>query len=90
VDVPERTYEVGEAVRQIAVLEDFDRELERLEKLASSLADRLDPVLNQYAREQIVEADGPRPEASSQIRGRLERLRDTAARFDRILRDVDL
>jgi hypothetical protein len=92
-DYPSKAYEpeytTSDVPTRIAVLEDFDRELERFEKLVMGFADRLDPVLNQYAREQVAGSE-PRPEASSHVRGRIDRLRDVAAKFDRILADIDL
>jgi predicted ATPase with chaperone activity len=82
-------YDASAKSPKATVLSDFDTELERFEKIVMGFADRLDSVLNQYARQEVSEQI-PRPEASSAIRGRIERLRDVAAKFDRLLADIDL
>lgn len=78
----------ADSPERISAFEDLDRELERLDKIADVLRARLGPILNQYALP--AEADTPKPEPSSQLRGRIERLREIGATFDRVIRDIDL
>ena len=70
-------------------LEDLDRELAELDEAIQKLCTMLGPITNQYAQ---VEArlSEPHPEPSSQIRGRVERLRSYREQLYRLMNDLDL
>jgi hypothetical protein len=70
-------------------LEELDRELERLEKSLAGLSVKVGPIRNRYANENAKLSE-PRPEPSTELRGRVERLRDLVANLDSIQRDIDL
>lgn len=73
----------------IGVLEEFDGELTRLEKGLESLSVKLEPISTGHDFENK-ESDIARPEAATELRGRLERLRNLITQFETIQDQIDL
>jgi hypothetical protein len=67
----------------------LDDALERLEKSLSVLAATVGPISNQYAGVEVT-ANEPKSEPSTQLHGRIERLRDLTERLDSIQRRIEL
>lgn len=74
---------------QPSALDDFSYEIDVLEKDIAALADLLLPVLTQYA-DDSAQTNVPRPEPSSHLRGRIERLRDVRGQLSVLIGRIDL
>lgn len=68
----------------------FDAELNRLEEEVNVLEMALEPVLNRYDDEKIAVADAPRPEPTTALHGRIERLGYLSNRISNITRRTQL
>lgn len=83
-----QTYSAGKDLpERQGALDDLDGEMNRLEETITLLEQRLGPALSQYA---TAEAASPRPEPSSQLRGRVERLAHLTGTLHEIIARIDL
>lgn len=75
--------------QNISVLEEFDGELERFDKDLEALSSRLKPISTGRGFEES--SDTPTSsEAQTELRSRLERLRNLIVRFENISDQIDL
>lgn len=81
-------YEEGEPTRKSSgAIDELDNELERLDKSLTALAARLAPITTDRPEAELA---SPRPEPATELRARVERLRNQVTRLDRIRDDIDL
>jgi hypothetical protein len=78
-----------ELAKRDTALTHVDQQIEFFEKNLAILRERLGPVLSRYDTEKSA-VEAPRPEPSSELRARAERLRECNARFEALINQLDI